>query len=54
MKFEYTGSFFRIVVEFFRLRPEFGRYRVMARREGERHQRKLLRKVIHKVSQPEV
>ncbi|MCI0537118.1 MAG: hypothetical protein L0Z50_18025 [Verrucomicrobiales bacterium] len=54
MKFEYTGSFFRVVVEIFRLRPVLDRYRVIDRRDGERRRRKMLRKIIHKVAPPGV
>ena len=51
MKLEYTGSCFRIVVEFFRLRPVFGKYRVTPWRKGEKYRRRLLRKVIHRIGE---
>lgn len=53
MKFEYTGSCFRIVVEFFRLRPVFAKYQVTGRRRDEVDRRKLLRKVIHRIGEVE-
>ena len=51
MKFEYTGSFFRIVVEIFRLRPLFAKYRVGPQRKDEKHRRKMLRKVIREIGE---
>jgi len=51
MKFEYTGSFFRIVVEIFRLRPVFDRYRVATGRCSEVSRRKVLRKVMRQIGE---
>jgi hypothetical protein len=51
VKFEYTGSFFRVVVEIFRLRPVLGRYRVAPGRRSELSRRKVLRKVICQIGE---
>jgi hypothetical protein len=49
MKFEYTSSWFRIVVEIFRSRSVIAKYRVTPWRMGEEHRRRMLRKVIRQV-----
>lgn len=54
MRFEYTGSFFRIVLEIFHREPAISRRHVAARRSGEEFRRKLLRKVIHKIGETKV
>jgi len=51
LKFEYTGSWLWIVVEIFRLRPEFSKYRVISPRKAERCRRKMLRRVIHDIKE---
>jgi hypothetical protein len=54
MKLEYTGSFFRIVLEVFHREPAIFRRHVAAQRNGEEFRRKLLRKVIHKIGKTKV
>jgi hypothetical protein len=51
MKFEYTGSWFRIVVEIFHCRAVFARHPMASRRNYEWHRRKVLCKVIHKIGE---
>jgi hypothetical protein len=50
MKWEYTGSYFRILVEFYCLRLAVTRYRVMSRREGEAPRRRMLRGVMRRLA----
>ena len=54
VKFEYTGSWFRIVVEIFHRELPFSKLRAPSRRNGEEFRRRMLRKVIHKIGETTV
>lgn len=54
MKLEYTGGFFRIVLEIFHREPRRSWRHRTTHPNGEEFRRKLLRKVIHKIGETKV
>ena len=53
LKLEYTGSFFRISIEFYRLRPVLAKYQVTPRRQSEECRQRLLRKLLRQIRETE-
>jgi hypothetical protein len=49
MRFEYSGSWFRVLIEIIRLRSVIARYRVTPPRHGEEPRRRMLRKVFRRL-----